>query len=66
MDTLPQVTERSSIRIYQSAAESYQVAGFEAGEFLAYVVSGLKDKANLQVAVSMAPGVREFLMKSPA
>jgi anti-sigma factor (TIGR02949 family) len=59
-------SEPSSIPIYQSAAERYQVAGFEAGNFLAYVVSGLESQANLQIAVALAPGVRDFLMKTQA
>jgi hypothetical protein len=42
------------------------VAGFEAGNFIAYVVSDLRDKANLQIAANLALGVREFLMKTPA
>lgn len=58
-------SELSGLPIYQSAAQRYQVAGFEAGNFLAYVVSDTKGKANLQIAVSLAPGVREFLMKTP-
>lgn len=57
--------EPSGVPIYQSAAGRYQVAGFEAGNFFAYVVSELKNKANLQIASSVAPGVREFLMKTP-
>jgi hypothetical protein len=56
----------SGIPIYQSGADRYQVAGFDAGNFLAYVVSELKSQANLQIAVALAPGVREFLMKAPA
>ena len=56
----------SGIPIYQSAAGRYQVAGFEAGNFLAYIVSDLKGKANLQIASNLAPGVREFLVKTPA
>jgi hypothetical protein len=42
------------------------VAGFEAGNFYAYVVSELRNKENLQIAVNAAPAVREFLMKTPA
>jgi hypothetical protein len=42
------------------------VAGFDAGNFLAYVVSDLRGKTNLQIAANLAPGVREFLMKTPA
>ena len=66
LDGLSPASEPSGIPIYQSAAERYQVAGFAAGDFLAYVVSGLKGTANLQVAANLAPGVREFLMKTPA
>jgi anti-sigma factor (TIGR02949 family) len=58
--------ETSGVPVYQSAAERYQVAGFEAGDFLAYVVSDLKSKANLEIAASLAPAVREFLLKIPA
>jgi anti-sigma factor (TIGR02949 family) len=63
---LSPTADHSGIPIYQSATDRYQVAGFEAGGFLAYVVSDLKAKANLQIAASMAPAVREFLMKTPA
>src|SRR6185295_2060414 len=49
----------SGVPLYQSAAERYQVAGFEAGDFLAYVVSDLKSKANLQIAANLAPSVRD-------
>jgi hypothetical protein len=66
MDGLSPASVPSSIPIYQSGAERYQVAGFEAGDFLAYVVSELKSQTNLQIAVNLAPGVHEFLMKAPA
>jgi anti-sigma factor RsiW len=66
LDGLAPAFEPSGIPIYQSGAGSYQVAGFEAGDFHAYVVSDLKSKANLQVAANLAPGVREFLMKTRA
>ena len=58
--------DTSGIPVFQSAAERYQVAGFDAGDFLAYVVSDLKSKSNLRIASNLAPGVREFLMKIPA
>ena len=58
--------ETSGVPVYQSAAERYQVAGFEAGDFLAYVISDLKSKANLRIAASLAPAVREYLLKMPA
>jgi hypothetical protein len=58
--------ETAGVPVYQSVAERYHVAGFEAGDFLAYVVSDLKGKANLQIAANLAPAVREFLLKIPA
>jgi anti-sigma factor (TIGR02949 family) len=66
LDGLSPAAEPSGVRIYQSAAGRYQVAGFEAGDFFAYVVSELRNKENLQIAAIVAPGVREFLMKTPA
>jgi hypothetical protein len=66
LGTLAPALETSGVPVYQSAAARYQVAGFEAGDFLAYVVSDLKSKANLQIAASLAPSVREFLLKIPA
>lgn len=58
--------EHSGIPLFQSAAGRYEVAGFEAGNFLAYVVSDLSGKTNLQIAAKLARGVREFLVKMPA
>jgi anti-sigma factor RsiW len=52
--------------IFESGAQRYQVAGFDAGNFLAYVVSDLKGAVNLQVASDLAPVVRDFLLKLPA
>jgi hypothetical protein len=66
MDGLKASAEPSGIPIYQAAAGRYEVAGFDAGNFTAYVVSDLKSKTNLQIAGNMAPGMREFLTKIPA
>jgi len=66
LGALPPALETSGVPVYQSAATRYQVAGFEAGDFLAYVVSDLKSKANLHIAANLAPAVREFLLKIPA
>lgn len=52
--------------IYQSNAGNYQVAAFDAGNFFAYVISDMKSKSNLQVAVAAAPAVKEVLTKIPA
>ena len=64
LGALNAAAEASGVKIYQSAAGRYMVAGFEAGDFLAYVVSDLKGKANLQIASLVAPGVHEFLTKA--
>jgi anti-sigma factor (TIGR02949 family) len=65
LEGLAPTGQPSGIPIYQSAAGRYRVAGFEAGNFFAYVVSDLKDNANLEIATSVAPGVRQFLMTAP-
>ena len=66
LDGLSPAAAASGVRIYQSAAGRYQVAGFEAGNFFAYVVSELKNKDNLEIAENVAPVVHEFLVKTPA
>lgn len=63
---LSAAAEPSGIPIYQSAAGRYEVAGFDAGDFLAYVVSDLSGRKNLQIAANLAAGVREFLVRTPA
>jgi hypothetical protein len=57
---------QGAIPMYESAAGSYQVAAFDAGNFFAYVVSDLNGRTNLQIASVLAPGVRDLLMKAPA
>ena len=54
-------TNASSVPVYQASTESYQVAGFESEHYLAFVVSDLKGKANLQIAAALAPAVRQLL-----
>jgi hypothetical protein len=66
LDGLSPADAASGVRIYQSAAGRYQVAGFEAGNFFAYVVSELRNKENLRIAATVAPAVQEFLMRTPA
>jgi len=66
IEGLAPATQSSGIPIYQSAAGRYQVAGFEPGNYFAYVVSELRSKANLQIAANMAAGVHEFLSKTAA
>ena len=57
------VLTTSGIRVYQSAAERYEVAAFDSGQYLAFVVSDLKSKINLQIAADLAPTVHDFLTK---
>jgi hypothetical protein len=66
LDGLAPATHASGIPIYQSAAGRYQVAGFEAGNYFAYVVSEQKSNGNLQVAANMAASVHDFLVKTAA
>jgi Putative zinc-finger len=51
----------SGIPLYNGRAESYQVAGFESRDHLAFLVSNLGEGENLQIASSLAAPVREFL-----
>jgi anti-sigma factor RsiW len=51
----------SGVSIYQGTARNYQVAGFETDEFLAYVVSDLGRKQNMQIATALMPSVHQFL-----
>jgi anti-sigma factor (TIGR02949 family) len=66
MSGLLAASQVSGLPIYDSAAGHYHVAGFDAGEYLAYVVSDLRGKSNLQIATRLAPGVHAFLVKTPA
>jgi anti-sigma factor (TIGR02949 family) len=60
------VLSASGLPVYQSAAERYQVAAFDSGQYLAFIVSELPGKANLQIAAKLAPTVHEFLTRMPA
>lgn len=51
----------SGVPIYQATARNYDVAGFETDQFLAYVVSDLGAKQNLEIAANLAPSVHHFL-----
>src|SRR6516225_6621347 len=51
----------SGVSGYQATAQNYDVAGFETDLFLAYVVSDLGARQNLQIAYALAPSVHQFL-----
>jgi anti-sigma factor (TIGR02949 family) len=60
---LTAASDAGGVQVFQAGADRYRVAAFEAGNFLAYVVSELKDGVNLQIAKDLAPGVHEFLKR---
>jgi len=60
-DALAPALQISGIGVYQSAAGRYQVAGFDAGESLVFVVSDLKAAANLEIAANLAGTVNGML-----
>jgi hypothetical protein len=55
---------RSGVLLFLAPAQRYKVAAFDAGQYLVFVVSDLKNETNLQLATSLAPGVHEFLEKT--
>ena len=61
MQGLTPAIRASGVAVYESAAERWQVAGFETRDFLAYVISDLGARQNLQLAANLAAGVHEFL-----
>jgi hypothetical protein len=65
LNDLAPTSTSSGLPVYQSEAQRYAVAGFDAGPYLAFVVSDLRDKANLEIAEKLAPSVHEFLTRIP-
>ena len=61
MQALTVSDHASGVAVYQTAAQNYDVAGFETDQFLAYVVSDLGAQQNLQIAYALAPSVHQFL-----
>jgi hypothetical protein len=57
------VVRASGIPIYEDRQGILEIAGFESGKYLAYVVSNLDRAANLNVASLMAPVVYNHLHK---
>ncbi len=53
----------SDVPLYKSRIQNMEVAGFETRDYLAFVVSDLREKENSQIASSLAPAVRDFLSK---
>jgi anti-sigma factor (TIGR02949 family) len=63
MSGLAPVLSASGIPVYQSTAQQYEVAAFDAGQYVAFVVSDVRAETNLQIATDLAPRVHEFLAK---
>jgi len=64
LETLAPTLKTSGVSLYQAAAQQYEIAGFETEDYLAFVVSDLNAKANLQVAATLAPSVHAFLSQT--
>jgi len=62
LEGLSPAASAGAVEIFQASADRYQVAGFEAGNFFAYVVSDLKGSQNLNIASTLAAGVAKFLV----
>jgi hypothetical protein len=52
--------------IYETHMEDLEVAGFETGDYLAFVISDLNQRDNLQIASALAHAVRGFFTKREA
>ena len=52
-----------SAGLHQMREQNYSVAGFETATYLGYVVSGLAAEPNLQLAMRLAPAVKEFVTR---
>jgi anti-sigma factor (TIGR02949 family) len=61
LNTLSPAATASGVPLYQSTAERYQIAAFESERYLAFVVSTLEVRKNLQLAAALAPAVRRLL-----
>ena len=56
----------SGLSVYGASAERYKIASFNAGRYLAFVVSDLPVSTNLQIAGKLAPAVHQYLTNLPA
>ena len=61
MSGLPPASDSNDIPLYEGTTDRFRISGFEADNFLAYVVSELNARENLQIAMNAAPGVRDVL-----
>ncbi len=59
--SLTAIKNAAGVSLYGSTADQFEIAGFEAGDHLAFIVSDMGREENLQWAVSLAPSVHRFL-----
>ena len=62
-DGVAAIAQAAGGPIYQAAWASQQVAGLETRDHLVFVVSNETSDANLQIAASLAPSVRDLLAR---
>jgi anti-sigma factor (TIGR02949 family) len=65
-DKVEGIIESSGVPIHEAHLNGLEIAGFETQDYLAFVVSDLGYKENLQVASILAPSVRDFFSKRGA
>jgi anti-sigma factor (TIGR02949 family) len=58
---LAAIKNAAGVSLYGSAAEQFQIAGFEAGDHLAFVISNMGHDENLEATAGLAPSVHQFL-----
>lgn len=55
------VEEFNGVPVYRAAAQRFEIAAFESGEHLAYVISDLPRDGNLKLMLALTPDVKELL-----
>ena len=63
-ETLLVTADSDSLGIYENRLSGMEIAGFESGQYFAFVVSDLSEKELLQLARGLAPGLNETLHKT--
>jgi anti-sigma factor RsiW len=58
---LAPVLQAAGAPVCRASASQFQVAAFEAPAYLAFVISDLPEKRNLQLAAALAPPIQQFL-----
>jgi hypothetical protein len=60
-DQLP--VEAAAVALHEARIQNFELAGFEGGDFLAFVVSNLPRDDNVRIAASLGPALTTFLGK---